>query len=69
MAGILEPIGAVRHKGPRPDVSNPVCQCIDVAIGAIGEVDLLGEPILRNAFIRTHEKLVEACDQLRVILT
>ncbi len=47
--GVHEPIGAVGNKRPRPDVGNPICQCIDVTIRAICEGNLLSKPIFRNA--------------------
>ncbi len=65
---VLQPIGAVGDEGPGADVGDAVGERVDVAIGAIGEGNLLGEPVLRHAALRTHQVAVERADHLGVAL-
>ena len=68
MLGVGEPVGAVGDEGPGADVGDAVGQRVDVAIGAVGEGHLLGEPVLRDALLAGHQELVERGDQLGVVL-
>ena len=53
---VLQPVGAVRDERPRADVGDAVGERVDVAVGAVGEGDLLGEPVLGDALLGTHER-------------
>ena len=63
-----EPVGAVGDKRPGADVRDTVGERIDVAIGAVRELDLLGEPILGDALGAGAQELVERADQLGVVV-
>ena len=44
--GVLEPFAAVRDEGPGADMGDAVRERVDIAVGAVGLLDLGGEPIL-----------------------
>ena len=66
--GVGEPVGAVGHERPGADVGDAVGERVDVAVGAVGEGHLLGEPVLRDALLGAHQELVERGHQLGVVL-
>ena len=66
--GIGQPVGAVRHERPGADVGDAVGERVDVAVGAVGERDLVGKPVLGNAPLGPHQELVERTDELGVVL-
>ncbi len=49
-------------------MGDAVGERIDVAVGAVGECHLLGEPVFRNALVRAHQRLVDRRHQLGVVL-
>ena len=51
---------------PRADVGDAVGEGVDVAVGAVREGDLLGEPVLRDAAFGAHQELVERGGKLGV---
>src|SRR5690606_30967829 len=57
MLRITQPVGAVGYEGPGPNVRNAVGERIDVAVRAIGERNLAGEPVLRDALLVRHQEL------------
>ena len=46
MLGIGEPIRTVGGEGPGPDMGDAGRQRVDVAVDAVGQRDLAGEPIV-----------------------
>ena len=68
VVGVLQPVGTVGNERPGADVSDAICERIDIAVGAIGQSHLLGKPVLRNAAVPRRHKLVERGDQLGVVL-
>ena len=57
--GIGQPVDAVGDERPGADVGDAVGKRVDVAIGAVGEGHLIGEPVLRDALLGRHQELVE----------
>ena len=68
MLRVVEPVGPVGDESPGADVGDAVRERIDIAVGAIGECDLLGEPVLGNALLAGASELVERGDELGVVL-
>ena len=68
VGGIGEPVGTIGDERPRPDVRYTRCKRIDVAVGAVGQSDLLGEPVLGKAMISAGQMPVEAGDEFGVVL-
>ncbi len=52
---IGEPIRPVGGKGPGADMGNAVGERIDIAVGAIGERDLVGEPVRLDRAVALQE--------------
>ena len=48
-------------------MGDAVGERVDIAVGAVGEGHLLGEPVLRDALLGPHQELVERGDQLGVV--
>ena len=48
-AGSSSQCAAVRHERPGADVGDAVRQRVDVAVGAVGERHLVGEPVVGDA--------------------
>ena len=48
MLRIVEPFGVMRHEGPGADLRQAVGQRVEIAVGAVGERHLVGEPIGRD---------------------
>ncbi len=67
MLGIVQPLGAMGHECPGANLGEPVRQRIEVAVGAVGLGDLIGEPILRNLALLAHDEAVERGDELGMI--
>ena len=66
--GVAQPSRAVGDERPRTNVGNARRERIDVAVGAIGQCHLLGEPVLRN-FVRAGGQVpVEVGNQLGMAL-
>ena len=55
MLGIGQPIRAIGDKGPGADLRDPARQRVDIAIGAIGLIDLGRKPGVGNAAV-LHQK-------------
>ena len=49
-------------------MGDAVGERVDVAVGAVGERHLLGEPVIGDALLRPHQELVERGHQLGVVL-
>ena len=48
MLRIVEPVGVMRDEGPGADLRQPVRQRVEIAVAAVGERHLVGEPIGGN---------------------
>ena len=55
MLGIGQPIRPIGDKGPGADLRDPARQRVDIAIGAIGLIDLGRKPGVGNAAV-LHQK-------------
>ena len=64
MVRVLQPFAAVGNKGPGPDMGDAVRQRVDVAVGAVGLVNLAREPILGNLPFLAHDEFVERRHEL-----
>ena len=63
--GVLEPFAPVRNEGPGADMGDAVRERVDVALGAVGLLDLGGEPILGDHSLVAHDELVERAPPAR----
>ena len=63
--GIGQPVGAVGHERPGADVGDAVGKRVDIAVGAVGERHLLGEPVLRDALVAGPSGTCRACRPAR----
>ena len=68
MGRVLEPVGAVGNERPGADVGDTRRERVDIAIRAVIERDLIGEPVGRDALEGRHEELVERRDEIGVAL-
>jgi len=55
MFGVGQPIRAICHKRPGTDVRDPARQGVDIAVGAVGLIDLRGEPGVRDLALPHQE--------------
>ena len=55
MAWVGKPFRAVRGEGPCADVGDTISQRINVAVGAVGEGDLVGEPVVGDLAVARQE--------------
>ena len=58
MLWILEPLRAMRDEGPGADLGEAVRQRVEIAVGAVGERHLVGEPVGGNAALIAHDEAV-----------
>ena len=65
MLGIGQPVRAIRHEGPGPNLRDPRRQGIDIPVGTIGLSDLSRKPVVRNPAL-THQKAEQRRHQLGV---
>ena len=57
MLRIRQPIGTVCGERPGPDMSDPIGERVDVAVAAVGLLDLAGEPIGRDATLAQQKSI------------
>ncbi len=55
MVGIGEPVRAIGHEGPGPDLRDPARQRVDIAVNTIRLLDLGSKPGVRNPAL-LHQK-------------
>src|SRR5262245_29989368 len=58
MLRIDQPIAAIGYEGPSTNVGNAIGERVDVAIGAVGKGDLVGETILGHGVRRGESEMV-----------
>ena len=63
MLGIGEPIRPVGGEGPGADMGDAIGERVDIAVGPVGEGDLMREPVDRDGPL-AHQKAVERDHQL-----
>ncbi len=63
--GVTEPIRPIGDEGPGADLRDPARQRIDIAVDAIGLVDLAREPAIRD-FSLPHQEIEQGGDQFRM---
>ena len=66
MLRIIEPRCAVGDEGPGANLREPIGQRVEVAVGAVGEGHLAGEPIGGNPAGVAHHEAIERADELGV---
>lgn len=68
LAGIVDPVGAVRDIGPSAAMGDALGQRVDVALGAIQRLHLAGDPVGGQPLGRPDEMAVDLPDQAGVRL-
>ena len=63
MLGVGQPVRPVGDEGPGADLRDPARQRVDIAVGAVGLVDLGGVPGVGDAAL-LHQKAVNRGDEL-----
>ncbi len=63
MLRVGQPVRAIGDKGPGADLRDPARQRVDIAVGAIGLLDLGGEPGVRNPAL-LHQEFEQTRHQL-----
>jgi len=65
MLGVGQPVRAVGDKGPGADLRDPARQRVDIAVNAVGLIDLGGKPAVRDAAL-AHQEAEQGRHQLGV---